>query len=115
MELQLKNIFVSVLRAGAVDTDMIGVSTAQLDAFCNNTKLYSCNAKRFKKIVDSVEARRVPPEKVAKKLLKILNQKKVRFAYALNRNPLLILFDCLPKSWRFCLIRSILKDNDSTP
>lgn len=110
MELQLKEIPVSVLRAGAVDTGMISVSTAQLDTFCENTKLYSCNAKRFKKIVDSVEARRVPPEKVAKKLLRILAKKKPRFAYALNRNPLLILFDCLPKSLRFFLIRKILAD-----
>lgn len=110
MELQLKKISVSVLRAGAVDTGMISVSTAQLDAFCEHTKLYSCNARRFKKIVDSVEARRVPPEKVAKKLLRILAKKRPRFAYSINRNPLLILFDCLPKSLRFFLIRKILAD-----
>lgn len=109
MELQLRGICVSVLRAGAVDTGMIDISTAQLDAFCQNTELYSCNAKRFKKIVDSVEARRIPPERIAGKLAKILSKKKPRFAYALNRNPLLILFDCLPKSLRFSLIRSILK------
>ena len=112
MELQLKGVSVSVLRAGAVDTGMISTSTEQLDAFCKNTKLYSCNATRFKKIVDSVEARRVPPEKVAKKLLRILAKQKPRFAYSLNRNPLLILFDCLPKPLRFSLIRSILKDPD---
>ena len=110
MELQLKGILVSVLRAGAVDTDMIGTSTRQLDAFCNNTKLYSCNATRFKKIVDSVEARRIPPEKLAKKLCRILEKKAPRFAYALNRNPLLILFDCLPTPFRFFLIRKILND-----
>ena len=51
MELQLLDIQVSVLRAGAVQTDMLGVSTSALDTFCENTKLYSCNAKRFKKIV----------------------------------------------------------------
>ncbi len=110
MELQLKDISVSVLRAGAVDTGMIGASTAQLDAFCRDTKLYSCNAKRFRRIVDSVEAKRIPPERIAKKLAKILAKRKPRFAYAINRNPLLILFDILPKRLRFSLIRNILKD-----
>ena len=49
MELQLLGISVSVLRAGAVDTGMLGVSTAALDRFVNETELYSCNANRFKK------------------------------------------------------------------
>ncbi|MBO5868859.1 MAG: SDR family NAD(P)-dependent oxidoreductase, partial [Oscillospiraceae bacterium] len=43
MELQLLGISVSVLRAGAVDTGMLGVSTAALDRFCEKTALYNCN------------------------------------------------------------------------
>ncbi len=109
MELQLLGIQVSVLRAGAVDTGMIGASTQALDAFVRDTALYACNAKRFKRIVDKVEARRVPPQKVAEKLFRIANAKKPRFAYAINRNPLLILFDILPKRTRFFIIRKILK------
>ena len=42
MELQLLGIDVSVLRAGAVQTPMLGASTAALDRFCENTALYSC-------------------------------------------------------------------------
>ncbi|MBQ8882781.1 MAG: SDR family NAD(P)-dependent oxidoreductase, partial [Clostridia bacterium] len=95
MELQLLGISVSVLRAGAVDTGMLGVSTTALDKFVENTKLYSCNATRFKKIVDSVEARSIKPEKLAQKMLKILNKKKPKFAYAINRNPLLLLLNAL--------------------
>ena len=34
------------------------------------TELYTCNADRFKRIVDSVEARSVSPEKIAKKTCK---------------------------------------------
>ncbi|MBO4501681.1 MAG: SDR family oxidoreductase, partial [Clostridia bacterium] len=62
MELQLLGIHVSVLRAGAVDTGMLGDSTRQLDRFCAETKLYKCNAARFKAIVDKVESRKIPPE-----------------------------------------------------
>jgi NAD(P)-dependent dehydrogenase (short-subunit alcohol dehydrogenase family) len=62
MELQLLGIKVSVLRPGAIDTGMIDVSTAELDAFCSNTKIYSCNARRFKSIVNSVQARKIPAQ-----------------------------------------------------
>ena len=109
MELQLLGISVSVLRAGAVSTGMLGVSTNALDSFCENTKLYECNAKRFKKIVDSVEAKSVSPEKIAKKTKKILDKKHPKFVYKINRNKLLLLLNLLPKSWQCKIIKKILK------
>ncbi len=109
MELQLLGISVSVLRAGAVNTGMLGVSTAALERFCQNTKLYSCNASRFKTIVDKVEARNIPPQKLAQKALKILLAKSPKFAYSINRNPLLLLFNILPKAMQFFILKLILK------
>lgn len=109
MELQLLGISVSVIRAGAVDTGMLRVSTDALDRFCANTKLYSCNAERFKNIVDSVEAKRIPPEKIAQKTQKILNEKHPKFAYNINRNPLLLLLNALPKRLQLWAIRQVLK------
>ena len=109
MELQLLGISVSVLRAGAVKTDMLGVSTTALDKFVENTQLYSCNATRFKKVVDSVEAKSVSPDKIASKMLKIIRKRKPKFAYALNRNPLLRLLNILPQRLQFWIIKQILK------
>lgn len=109
MELQLLGISVSVLRAGAVDTGMIGVSTDALDEFCKNTGLYSCNAARFKKIVDGVEARRISPRKIAEKVRKIFGKRKPAFAYSINRNPLLLILSALPKRLQFFIIKQILK------
>lgn len=109
MELQLLGMRVSVLRAGAVETNMLGASTTALDRFCNSTTLYSCNATRFKKIVDSVEARSVPPQKIAKKSVRIIEKKKPRFAYSINRNPLLLLLNILPKKFQLWIIKKILK------
>lgn len=109
MELQLLNISVSTLRAGAVNTGMLNVSMSELDDFCNNTKLYNYNAKRFMNIVNSVEAKKVLPIKVAKKVYKILNKKNPKFAYSINRNKLLILLNILPKRLQFWIIRKILK------
>lgn len=109
MELQLLSISVSVLRAGAVKTNMLGVSTTALDNFCKNTELYKCNAEKFKKIVDSVEAKNIAPEKLADKTCKILRSKKPKFAYGINKNPLLIMLNLLPQRMQFFTIRQILK------
>ena len=109
MELQLLGVSVSVLRAGAVSTGMLGVSTAALERFCEKTKLYECNAERFKKIVNGVEAKSVPPQKIAQKTLKILHKKNPKFAYSINRNKLLLLLNALPKRVQLFAIRKILK------
>lgn len=109
MELSLLDISVSVLRAGAVDTGMIGVSCEALDAFCKKTELYSVSAESFRRVVDSVEARRVPPGKIAAKVEKIIKKKSPRFAYAINRNPLLLLLNALPKGLQVFVIKKILK------
>lgn len=109
MELQLLDIRVSVLRPGAVQTGMLGVSTNALDRFCEQTQLYACNAKRFKKIVSSVEARNIPPEAVAVKITKILRHKHPHYIYSLNRNPLLLLLNSLPRRLQNWIIKLILK------
>ena len=109
MELQLLDISVSVLRAGATDTGMLGTSTDALDRFCDKTQLYTCNAERFKKIVGSVEARCVPTSKIAEKIVNILKCKKPSFAYSINRNPLLILLGMMPKCIQLWAIRLILR------
>lgn len=112
MELQLLGINVVVLRPGAVDTGMIGVSTTQLDEFSNKTKIYSCNAKRFKDIVDKVEARKISPEKIAKKTVKIISKAKPKYVYNINRNPLLLMLNSLPKRLQTTIIKCILKNKE---
>lgn len=109
MELQLLGIRVSVLRPGAVDTGMLGVSTDALDRFCKETENYSCNAQRFKKIVESVEARSISPEKLAHKALRIVNAKRPRYVYSINRNPLLLMLSILPKRMQTAIIKLVLK------
>ena len=109
MELQLKGIEVSVLRAGAVATGMLGVSTDALDSFCERTGLYTCNADRFKRIVNSVEARSIEPSRIAERVARILRKRKPRFSYSINRNPLLLMLNALPKSLQLWIIRQVLK------
>ena len=108
MELQLLGCSVSVIRPGAVKTDMLPSSLSALDRFCGETKLYPVNAKRFKNIVSRVEARSVTPQKLAEKVLRILKTKNPKFAYKINRNPLLLMLNALPKRMQFWIIRKIL-------
>ena len=109
MELQLLGIKVSVLRPGAVKTGMLDVSMAALEKFCARTRLYSYNAKRFKRIVESVESRHIPPEKIAKKALKIIQTKHPKYVYKINRNPLLLLLNTLPQRLQTWIIKQVLK------
>ncbi|WP_320123350.1 SDR family NAD(P)-dependent oxidoreductase [uncultured Sphaerochaeta sp.] len=108
MELQLLGYSVSVIRPGAVQTGLLGVSTDRLDSFCEKTELYSCNASRFRYIVDRVESHAVLPQAIASLALRVLQAKRPRFVYNINRNPLLRLLNILPHSWQTGIIRRIL-------
>ena len=108
-ELALRGIRVITLRPGAVETPLLGDSTAALERFCESTRYYRVNADRFRRIVDRVEARCVPPASVADKLLRALTDRRPRRVYNLNRNPLLLLMNLLPASAQQWLLLQILK------
>lgn len=110
MELQLLGIHVIVLRPGAVATGLLDVSTDRLEDFCKTTEHYSCNAGRFRKIVNRVEARKIPPEKIADLVCKAASAKNPRYVYSINRNPLLLLMNILPDRLQNAAIRLLLKD-----
>lgn len=113
MELQLLGISVSVIRPGATETGLLGDSTTALDRFCEGTKLYPFNAERFKKIVDSVESRKIPSERIAKLALKAISSKKPRLVYNINRNPLLRILNAIPDRLQLFIINKILKNKKS--
>ena len=108
MELQLLGHPVIVLRPGAVRTGMLPASTEKLAKFCEETKLYSMNAARFRRIVEKAEARSVPPERVTALLAGVLACPRPKPVYSLNRNPLLLLFGLMPQRTRLWAIRMIL-------
>ena len=108
MELQLLSYQVVVIRPGAVNTTLLDVSTTKIDNFEKNTKYYKYNAKKFKKITDKVESRKISPEKIANLTFKIENKKKPRYVYKINRNPLLLLLNALPKRFQNWIIKRIL-------
>ena len=108
MELQLLGYQVVVIRPGAVDTSLLDVSNDRIEKFTNNTQLYKYNAERFKKIVESVESKKIPPSKIANLAYKISNKKKPKYIYKINRNPLLLLLNACPKRFQNWVIKKIL-------
>ncbi|MBQ8954957.1 MAG: SDR family NAD(P)-dependent oxidoreductase [Clostridia bacterium] len=109
MEVQLLGHKVVVIRPGAVQTNMLPASTEKLDRFCAETKLYQCNASRFKNIVDRVETRNIPADRIAEVVYGGLTAKHPRLLYNINRNPLLLLLNALPSRLQLWIIRSILR------
>lgn len=109
MELQLLGISVSVIRPGAVQTPLLSGSVKSIEAFTERTKLYPDIAAKFLRVTNAVEAKAVPPEAVAKKVKKALKARRPRFAYSLNRNPLLRLYGILPKRLKLFFIKAFLK------
>lgn len=109
MELQLIGVKVSVIRPGAVETPLIGRSVERIESFAANTEHYPECAERFLYVTHKVESRSVPPEAVAKKLIRILSAKRPRFLYTLNTSPLLKLYGILPKQWKLFAIKTYLK------
>lgn len=114
MELQLKDVSVSVLRPGAVKTGLLSASTAELENFCKNTAIYTYNAEKFRKIVENVEAKNVSAEKIAKTTLRALTVRRPKYVYNINRNPLLKILNILPDKWQTKIIGKILKNGKKT-
>lgn len=108
MELQLLEKKVVVIRPGAVSTSLLDVSTSRMEAFTANTTHYAYNAERFRSIVESVESRKVAPEAIAGLICKVLKKKNPRHIYKINRNPLLLLLNILPKRLQDWIIKKIL-------
>ncbi|MBE6135933.1 MAG: SDR family NAD(P)-dependent oxidoreductase [Erysipelotrichaceae bacterium] len=109
MELQLLDYKVIVIRPGAIDTGLLNVSQDKLDKFVKQTEHYKTNSTRFKKIVDSVENKKIAPSKIANLIYKVSNKKRPKYVYKINRNKLLILLSILPKRTQNYIIRKILQ------
>ena len=108
-ELSLRGISVTVIRPGAVNTGLLGVSTRALDRFCSKTEHFAPNARHFREIVNRVEARSVAPEKIGDLVFRSLTVRHPRYVYSINRNVLLRLMSALPDHLQIWILKQILK------
>lgn len=110
METNLFGIKVSLIRPGAVKTNLLNTSMKELDSFCENTLIHKESSKNFSEIVNHVESKSVSPIKVAKKAYIALNSKRPKYIYNLNRNCLLKLLNILPDRFQVFIIKTILNN-----
>ena len=108
-ELQLLGIKVSVIRPGAIKTDLLNSSDVAIKRFLENTELYTCNAQKFDKIIGSVKSRHVPAERIADIALSAIEDPHPKYVYKINRNPLLLLLNSLPDVAQVKALGLILK------
>ena len=108
MELQLLNKQVVVIRPGAIDTQFINNSNSKIKKFKEQTELYKKSAQKFDDVVNSVESRKVSPDKIGKLIYKIIEKEKPKYVYKINRNPLLLMMHCLPKRTQNKAIKNLL-------
>ena len=108
MELQLIDYQVSIIRPGAVETRFIEASNKAIEQFSNNTVMYQHIAERYKKVIGSIESKTIKTNKIANIVCKIANKKKPRYVYKINRNPLILLMNILPKRFQNWVIKKIL-------
>ena len=108
MEAQLLGYYVVLVRPGAVDTPFIGESQTKLDRFVEGTVHYQTISKRFQKIVNGVESKKVSPRRIAELLYRINGKKKPRYVYTINRNVGLLLLSKTPKRFQNWIIKKIL-------
>ena len=109
MELGLLNIPVITLRPGAVATPIIKSSNEQMNLLNTNTVYFKNTIPKFKHIVDKEHNKGIPPEKIAKTVLKILNKKKPKAVYKKNISFKLKLLNILPTKTQIKLLKLILK------
>ena len=73
------------------------------------TRFFKPNARRFRSIVNRVESRSVPPERIGELVWKSLCAKKPRYVYNINRNFLLRLLSALPDHLQQWILQLILR------
>ena len=108
MELGLLDIPVITLRPGAVSTPIINSSSEQMNNLNANTVLYKNTIPKFKSFVDKEHDKGISPEKIANKVLKILNKKNPKAIYKKNISFKLKLLNCLPTKTQIKLLIPLL-------
>ena len=122
-DLHLHSRFTDINRANKLLSDIasLGVSDACFQALTyrgmpqNLFMLYlklkykGVSVRAFGGIHETDRFKKIPPEKVARKAEKIISKNNSRFVNHINRNPLLLLLNVLPRSVQLAVIRKILK------
>ena len=108
-ELSLLGQRVVTVRPGAVDTPLAegtGMAAVEL-AGC--TELYLREAHRFVGLTARFQGKPIPPERLARLLVRTVETRRPRLSYNCHRHAGLILLSALPKRLQCAIVRCLLR------
>ena len=85
------------------------LANKEMQELNDNTVLYKNTITKFKHIVDKEQGGAISPEKIANLVLKILNKKRPKCAYAKNTSKKLKLLSLVSTKLQIKLLKMILK------
>ena len=107
-ELNLLGQRVITVRPGAIETPLARGSLDATAALAENTELYKRQAKHFLSITKRFMGTPMPPEKMAKTVVRAVLSPRPRLIYSKHRNPGLVLLSLLPKRLQCAIIKALL-------
>ena len=107
-ELNLLGQRVVTVRPGAIETPLARGSLDATAALAENTELYKRQAKHFLGITKRFMGTPMPPEKMAKTVVRATLAPRPRLVYSKHRNPGLVLLSLLPKRMQCAIIKALL-------
>ena len=107
-ELHLLGQTVVTVRPGAIDTPLCRTSLEATAALAASTALYQRQATHFLALTRAFMGRPMPPERLARLLVRIITKRRVRYVYHKHRNVGLVLLSCLPIRLQCAIIRALL-------
>jgi NAD(P)-dependent dehydrogenase (short-subunit alcohol dehydrogenase family) len=109
LELDLLGVRVVTLYPGAYGEGMTRAAVRSMERMSGSSKLYPDIADRFRRIVMKETGGAKPPEKLAKRILRIAEKRRPKFRYRMNNSVKLRLFSALPMGLQATALRLLLK------
>jgi NAD(P)-dependent dehydrogenase (short-subunit alcohol dehydrogenase family) len=110
-ELNLIGQKVVTVLPGAVETPLSASSVPATERLAAETRLYTRHAQSFAALVEKFKGKPIPPEKMAKTVLRAATAKHPRLSYSKHRNVGLVLLSLLPRRMQCAIIKLILNKN----
>ncbi len=107
-ELNLLGQKVITIRPGAVETNLSAGSLTDTEKLVNDTVLFKKQSVHFLNLVKKFTGKKIPPDKLAKKIYKISCKKHPKLIYKINQSLGLKLLGILPKRLQLFIIKLLL-------
>lgn len=110
-EMNLIGQRVITVRPGAVATRITEGTAIAASEFANSTSLFLRGAHRFAGLTERLQGKPIPPERLARLLVRTVEAAHPRLSYTCHRHAGLLLLSALPKRLQCAIVRLLLHRN----